>query len=120
MTLEAFGVKAREMSALQQAFVETGAIQCGYCTPAQILCAHALLERNPDPTEAEVREAIAGVLCRCTGYVKPVQAILRAAAALRGEDVPPIDADTDVERAIPAPPGLFGPRTGDMPGPLRG
>lgn len=113
MTLEAFGSMAREMTPLQQAFVETGAIQCGYCTPAQILCAHALLERNPDPTEAEVREAIAGVLCRCTGYVKPVQAILRAAAVMRGEDVPPIDEDTDAQRAYPAPPGLFRPRAGD-------
>ncbi len=70
---------------IQQAFIETGAIQCGYCTPAQILAARALLEQNPNPTEAEVREAIAGVLCRCTGYVKPVQAILKAAAVMRGE-----------------------------------
>ncbi len=59
---------------LQKAFVETGAIQCGYCTPAQILAAKALLEKNPNPTEEEVREAISGVLCRCTGYLKPVQA----------------------------------------------
>ncbi len=72
---------------LQQAFIETGAIQCGYCTPAQILTAKALLDRNPDPTEAEIREALAGVLCRCTGYVKIVQAVQRAAAMLRGENV---------------------------------
>jgi putative selenate reductase molybdopterin-binding subunit len=71
---------------LQKAFVETGAIQCGYCTPAQILAAKALLEKNPNPSEAEVREAISGVLCRCTGYLKPVQAVLRAAAELRGEE----------------------------------
>ena len=70
---------------LQQAFVESGAIQCGYCTPAQILAAKALLDRNPNPTEAEVRDGISGVLCRCTGYIKPVQAVLRAAAVLRGE-----------------------------------
>jgi putative selenate reductase molybdopterin-binding subunit len=70
---------------LQKAFVETGAIQCGYCTPAQILAAKSLLEKNPNPTEAEVREAISGVLCRCTGYLKPVLAVLRAAAVLRGE-----------------------------------
>jgi putative selenate reductase molybdopterin-binding subunit len=70
---------------LQQAFVETGAIQCGYCTPAQLLAAKSLLDQNPNPTETQVREAISGVLCRCTGYVKPVQAILRAAAILRGE-----------------------------------
>ena len=62
-----------------------GAIQCGYCTPAQILAAKELLGRNPDPSEDEVREALSGVLCRCTGYVKPVKAVLRAAAVLRGE-----------------------------------
>ena len=70
---------------LQQAFIEMGAIQCGYCTPAQILAAKELLGRNSDPSEAEVREALSGVLCRCTGYVKPVKAVLRAAAMLRGE-----------------------------------
>jgi putative selenate reductase molybdopterin-binding subunit len=72
---------------LQKAFIETGAIQCGYCTPAQILAAKALLEKNPNPSEAEVREAISGVLCRCTGYLKPVQAVLRAAAEMRGNTV---------------------------------
>ncbi len=76
---------------LQLAFIETGAIQCGYCTPAQILVAKALLDKNPNPTEAEVREGIAGVLCRCTGYYKPVQAILRAAAVMRGETVGPLE-----------------------------
>ena len=70
---------------LQQAFVESGAIQCGYCTPAQILAAKALLDVNPNPTEEQVREAIAGVLCRCTGYIKPVQAVMKAAAVMRGE-----------------------------------
>ena len=70
---------------LQQAFVESGAIQCGYCTPAQILAAKSLLDVNPNPTEEQVREAIAGVLCRCTGYIKPVQAVMKAAAVIRGE-----------------------------------
>ena len=74
---------------LQMAFIETGAIQCGYCTPAQILAAKALLDHNPNPTESEVREGIAGVLCRCTGYHKPVQAILRAARVMRGEKIGP-------------------------------
>jgi aerobic-type carbon monoxide dehydrogenase small subunit (CoxS/CutS family) len=64
---------------IQRAFIEAGAIQCGYCTPAQILTAKALLDRNPDPTEEEIREAMAGVLCRCTGYVKIVQAVQLAA-----------------------------------------
>lgn len=61
---------------LQAAFVEAGAVQCGYCTPGQILTAKALLDENPHPTEAEVREALSGVLCRCTGYVKPVEAVM--------------------------------------------
>jgi putative selenate reductase molybdopterin-binding subunit len=64
---------------LQAAFVETGAIQCGFCTPAMELSARALLDAIPEPTEAEVRDALAGCLCRCTGYLKPVQAVLRAA-----------------------------------------
>ena len=70
---------------IQQAFVESGAIQCGYCTPAMVLVAKSLLGKNPNPTEAEVRNALSGILCRCTGYLKPVQAVLRAAAILRGE-----------------------------------
>jgi putative selenate reductase molybdopterin-binding subunit len=93
---------------IQQAFVETGAIQCGYCTPAMILAAKVLLEAEPKPTEAQVRDALSGVLCRCTGYVKPVQAVLRAAAVLRGEEVPPIDGDA----GIPAPADLFVPPVG--------
>ncbi len=68
---------------LQQAFIESGSIQCGYCTPAMILAAKALLEENPEPSEDEVREALSGVLCRCTAYVKPVQAILSAAKKMR-------------------------------------
>lgn len=79
--------KTEGLHPLQQAFVESGAIQCGYCTPAQILAAKALLDKNPNPDEVEVRQAIAGVLCRCTGYVKPVQAVLRAAAVMRGETI---------------------------------
>lgn len=77
-TIEGLGTRER-LHPLQAAFVETGAIQCGYCTPAMILSAKALLDKNPRPTEVEVREALSGVLCRCTGYVKPVQAVLRAA-----------------------------------------
>ncbi len=98
------------LHALQVAFIETGAIQCGYCTPGMIIAAEALLERTDRPTEAEVRDALAGVLCRCTGYVKPVEAVLRAAAVLRAESVPPIHP----AEAIPAPPGLFMPPGGEM------
>jgi aerobic-type carbon monoxide dehydrogenase small subunit (CoxS/CutS family)/CO/xanthine dehydrogenase FAD-binding subunit len=71
---------------VQQAFVDTGAVQCGYCTPAMELCARALLDAVPDPTEEEVRDALAGCLCRCTGYVKPVQAVLRAAQSGRAAE----------------------------------
>ena len=66
---------------VQEAFLDHGAVQCGYCTPAMVLCAKALLERSPAPTETEVREALSGILCRCTGYKKPVEAILAAAKA---------------------------------------
>ncbi|HEX9679852.1 MAG TPA: molybdopterin cofactor-binding domain-containing protein, partial [Anaerolineales bacterium] len=86
---------------IQQAFIETGAIQCGYCTPAMVLAARALLEGTPTPSEADVRQALSGILCRCTGYLKPVQAVLRAAAVRRGESVEPIAGP------IPAPPDLF-------------
>lgn len=103
LTLEGLGT-SRNLHPLQEAFIETGAIQSGYNTPAQILAAYALLQKNPNPTEAEVRVAIAGILDRETGYLKPVQAILRAAAVMRGEDVPPFEP---LQRAIPAPPDLF-------------
>lgn len=103
-TIEAMGEhpeqgwkKTTGLHPIQQALVESGAIQCGYCTPAFSLAARALIDRNPNPTEAEVREAISGVLCRCTGYLKPVQAILRAAAVMRGESVPPIEGSPEAE-----------------------
>jgi aerobic-type carbon monoxide dehydrogenase small subunit (CoxS/CutS family)/CO/xanthine dehydrogenase FAD-binding subunit len=83
-TVEGLGGPA-DLHPIQQAFVDTGAIQCGYCTPAMELCARALLQEVPDPTEDEVRDALAGCLCRCTGYVKPVQAVQQAARVLRGE-----------------------------------
>jgi putative selenate reductase molybdopterin-binding subunit len=89
--------KTQGLHPIQKAFVETGAIQCGYCTPAMVLAAKSLLDREPNPTEEQVRQVLSGVLCRCTGYIKPVQAVLRAAAMMRGEDVPPIG-----EEVIPA------------------
>lgn len=76
----------RGLAILQEAFIDAGAVQCGYCTPAMLLAAQALLAKNPDPDESEVRAALSGVLCRCTGYQKPVEAVRRAAARVRGEN----------------------------------
>lgn len=92
--------KTEGLSVIQEAFVEVGAIQCGYCTPAMVLTAKALLDRNPNPDQEQVRNALSGVLCRCTGYVKPVQAVLRAAAILRGEEVLPVNGPIDVTEAL--------------------
>ena len=75
-----------KLDIVQQCFVEKGAIQCGFCTPAMVLVARALLARWPDPTRDEIREAIAGVLCRCTGYRKIVDAVSEAAARGGGAD----------------------------------
>lgn len=70
-----------KLDRLQEEFINQAAVQCGYCSPGMILSAKALLMRNPHPTEREVREAIGGNLCRCTGYVRIVKAILAAAEA---------------------------------------
>jgi len=81
-TVEAFN--AAELDPIQTAFMATGAIQSGYSVPAMILGTHALLAKNPDPTEAEVRDLLSGILDRETAYVKPVEAVMRAASILRG------------------------------------
>ena len=75
--------KEGKLHPVQEAFVECGAIQCGYCTPGMVLSTKALLDENPNPTEQEVRVAISGNLCRCTGYVKIVDAILTAAKKMQ-------------------------------------
>ncbi|CAN7318890.1 (2Fe-2S)-binding protein [Variovorax paradoxus] len=84
-TIEGIG-NAQNLHPLQQAFLEHGAFQCGWCTPGMIMTAKALLAANPDPSEAEIRDAIRGNLCRCTGYVKIVEAIQAAAATARGSN----------------------------------
>ncbi|NDD28267.1 MAG: (2Fe-2S)-binding protein [Proteobacteria bacterium] len=85
-TLESLGC-ADGLHPLQEAFVETGAIQCGYCTPAMVMAACELLAQKPQPTEADVCDALSGTLCRCTGYVKPVAAVLQAAEKMRAQEV---------------------------------
>src|SRR2546422_1192949 len=76
---------------LQEAFAELGAAQCGYCTPAFLLTAEALLAGNPTPTRDEIKQALAGNLCRCTGYIKIYEAVELAAARMRGEAAAPED-----------------------------
>jgi carbon-monoxide dehydrogenase small subunit len=68
-----------ELHPLQRAFVEASAVQCGYCTPGAIMAAKALLQENPHPSDEEIREGLSGNLCRCTGYVKMIEAVRRAA-----------------------------------------
>ncbi|SHK79697.1 (2Fe-2S)-binding protein [Hespellia stercorisuis] len=84
ITLEGLSNKG-ELDVLQQSFMEEGAVQCGYCTPGMILSAKALLMHNPTPTHDEVRRAISGNLCRCTGYVKIVKAIEMASQKIAQE-----------------------------------
>ena len=76
--------KNGEPSVLQQAFIDVGAVQCGFCTPGMLMSAKALLDENPTPTPQDVRRAISGNICRCTGYTKIEQAILAAAARQKG------------------------------------
>jgi putative selenate reductase molybdopterin-binding subunit len=110
-TVESLSPPGHPLHVIQQAYVDTGAIQCGYCTPAMVMATLALLRDTPNPTEAQARDALSGVLCRCTGYVKPVLAVLRAAQALRGEALPALDFG----QGHPPPPGLFDERAGGPP-----
>ena len=75
---------AEELHPIQEAFVEAGAVQCGYCTPGMVMTAKALLDHNPNPDEEEIRAAIDGNICRCTGYVKIVDAVKLAAQKMGG------------------------------------
>lgn len=82
LTIEGLGSSAR-LHPIQEAFIERGAVQCGFCTPGMILSAKALLDENPTPTEEEVKVGLSGNLCRCTGYVKIVEAVLSVAEKMR-------------------------------------
>ena len=78
------GMAGEELHPLQRQFIEHAALQCGFCTPGILVAAKALLERNPDPTDTEIRYWLAGNLCRCTGYDKIIRAVQDAAAEMRG------------------------------------
>jgi aerobic carbon-monoxide dehydrogenase small subunit len=80
VTVEGLASSNGELSAVQEAFLEAGAVQCGFCTPGLIVATHDLLGRTPHPSDAEIREALAGNLCRCTGYEKILDAVRLAAA----------------------------------------
>lgn len=85
LTIEGMG-SAGQLHPIQQAFIDNGAVQCGYCTPGMVLAAKALLDEKPHPTEEEIRRGISGNLCRCTGYQKIVDAVQDAAERLGGEE----------------------------------
>jgi len=82
LTIEGLA-RGDDLHPIQQAFVESGGVQCGFCTPGFIMAPHALLQENPDPTDEEIRAALEGNLCRCTGYEKIVEAVRLAAKRLR-------------------------------------
>lgn len=84
VTIEGLG-KGSELDPIQDAFVKYGAIQCGFCTPGMILSAKALLDENPNPTDEEIKLAISGNLCRCTGYTQIIEAVKAAAAKKEGK-----------------------------------
>jgi carbon-monoxide dehydrogenase small subunit len=77
--------QGEKLHPVQEAFVETGAIQCGFCTPGMIMVTKAFLDKNPDPTEEEAKRAISGNLCRCTGYYQIIDAVMKAAVKIRKE-----------------------------------
>jgi carbon-monoxide dehydrogenase small subunit len=90
------------LHAVQDGFKQEHGLQCGFCTPGMMMTATALLERNPDPSEGEIRAAISGNLCRCTGYVNIVKSIQHAAATMRGASAVPSLAPLSTEQAVPA------------------
>jgi carbon-monoxide dehydrogenase small subunit len=85
LTIEGLS-KGTQLHPLQQAFIDHGAIQCGFCTPGMIMMAKALLDENPNPTREEVKEGLGGNLCRCTGYVKIIDAVMVSAEKMREGD----------------------------------
>jgi carbon-monoxide dehydrogenase small subunit len=83
LTVEGLSGEDGELHPLQKAFAEEGAVQCGFCTPGMLMSAKALLDENPDPTEEEIRTQLSGNLCRCTGYVRIIKAVQKAAESMK-------------------------------------
>lgn len=86
LTIEGLLGEENELHTLQQSFLENAGVQCGFCTPGMIMSAKALLEENPRPTKEEIRHAIAGNICRCTGYVQIVESIKKASEAMSSKE----------------------------------
>ena len=86
-TIEGLVDNSGRLHPVQQAFVDKGAVQCGFCTPGMILASKALLDRNPNPSELEIKRAVAGNICRCTGYKKIIEAIFAAGDTISSEGV---------------------------------
>jgi aerobic carbon-monoxide dehydrogenase small subunit len=101
LTIEGLSSSPMDLHPIQQAFIRNQGLQCGYCTPGMILSAKVLLEDNADPTEDEIRHAISGNLCRCTGYHFIVDSILDAARELRGEAPRASDPAGEVRSSTP-------------------
>ena len=101
-TIEDIAPLGTDLHPVQRAFATQGGSQCGFCTPGFIMTVTELLERNPDPTDAEIRRAISGNMCRCTGYNKIVESVRVAAAELRGDASPP-----PADEGMPVPVGPY-------------
>ena len=102
-TVESVAPSGTDLHPVQHAFAERGGSQCGFCTPGFIMTSVSLLEEQPDPSDEEIRRAISGNMCRCTGYNKIVESVRVAAARMRGEDVPPVAEESQLS----VPPGPY-------------
>ncbi|MBI2874784.1 MAG: molybdopterin-dependent oxidoreductase [Firmicutes bacterium] len=111
-TIEGLSVTTGNLHPLQQGFIDAGAVQCGYCTPGMIMAAKTLLDRNPDPTPGEIKEAVAGNYCRCTGYARIVEAVQRGAAIMRGRGELPRSRDEELPGPKAPAPGASFPAFG--------
>ena len=114
-TVEGLAGPGGELAPIQRAFIEGGGIQCGFCTPGMLISASALLAADPSPSEDAIREALAGNLCRCTGYQPIIQAVQRAAAELRGEPHDRIPGEPGGSAPPEDPVGHRRPRPANQP-----